>query len=265
MPSSDQQQPDSSSRSILGAPAVQALVIQVIAFAGVLGLTFGIPLLLKTQVTIAGAALLQGVIAVALARWRRMAAWWLIIHFLFPVALVVLLAVHWPSWIFLAGFLALLALYWNTFRTQVPYYPSNAQVRRVVAELLPRERAPRFIDIGSGLGGMVLGLADLRPEGRFTGIEIAPLPWLISRVRARLSRKSARFVRGDYEQLDFAAFDVVFAYLSPAAMPRLWRKAAAEMQPGALLLSYEFSIPDVAPHEVLYPIVDGPALYVWRF
>jgi predicted O-methyltransferase YrrM len=53
--------------------------------------------------------------------------------------------------------------------------------------------------------------------------------------------------------LDFAQFDVVFAYLSPAAMPELWKKAQREMRPGSLLISYEFPIEGVEPNLIVCP------------
>jgi hypothetical protein len=97
------------------------------------------------------------------------------------------------------------------------------------------------------------------------GIETAPLPWLLSVLRARLTGSRARFVRGDYEQLDFAAFDVVFAYLSPAAMTALWRKAQSEMRPATMLVSYEFTIPERTPDRTIPATAARRALYVWFF
>ena len=57
------------------------------------------------------------------------------------------------------------------------------------------------------------------------------------------------FLRGDYESLDFADYDAVFAYLSPAAMTALWRKARREMRPGTRLVSNTFAVPGVEPDE----------------
>ena len=130
---------------------------------------------------------------------------------------------------------------------------------------MPKEQSIRFIDIGSGFGGLVMHLARSRPQDVATGIETAPLPWLVSVMRARTGRSTAHFVRGDYTSLDFADYDVVFAYLSPAAMPALWEKARAEMRQGALLLSYEFFVPGIDPHIVEYPAGKRTALYGWRF
>ena len=47
-----------------------------------------------------------------------------------------------------------------------------------------------IVDIGSGLGGLVLDLARAPPRlRRSSGIELAPLPWLASRLRAQLARQ----------------------------------------------------------------------------
>ena len=245
-------------------PAVQALGIQCAALLILLAVTFALAWWPGWTLNLALAALLQGCLAAAISRWRRQAAWWQGIQFCFPLALAGAAWLQLPSWFFLAGFLALLILYWNTFRTQVPYYPSTRAVWEAVESLLPRDRAASCIDIGSGFGGLTLHLAARLPQHRFLGIEIAPLPWLVSLLRARLHRSPARFLRGGYETLDFSRFDVVFAYLSPAAMPALWHKAKREMRPGSLLLSYEFTIPGVSADIVQAPGEGLPPLYGWK-
>ena len=159
----------------------------------------------------------------------------------------------------------MLLLYWSTFRTQVPYYPSGRRVWEAVARQLPADRPLRIIDIGSGLGGLVLDLARRRPDCELSGIELAPLPWLASSLRATLSGSRARFLRGDYETLNFGNYDVVFAYLSPAAMGGLWRKAAREMRPGSVLLSYEFAIAEREPDRRVVTTDSRKILYVWDF
>lgn len=253
-----------SRTTLLSTPAIRAVSIQLCAFAFMLALAHAASLVSERQLTIAVAALLQGAIAASLSRMFGLAPWWLAIQAIFPFALIAALSLQLPPIIFLVAFVALLALYWSTFRTQVPFYPSRPAAWKAVGALLPADRPLRFVDIGSGLGGLVLHLARVRRDSVFTGIEIAPLPWLVSALRSRISRVNAQFVRGDYERLDFSEYDVVFAYLSPAAMPALWRKARSEMRPGALLLSYEFAIPGMAPHLIVTPAENGPFLYGWR-
>jgi hypothetical protein len=247
----------------LRAPAVRALLLQIFSFVIVVS---GVIVLWKTAdraLPVLLLAILQGVIAALLSRWCALAIWWLPIQLLFAPALVLMLGWQLPPWIFLLAFLLMLGLYWSAYRTQVPLYLSGPRVWQAVNQLLPSHPL-RCIDIGSGLGGLVLELAQRRPDSRFSGIELAPLPWFVSFVRARMRGSPACFLRGDYESLNFSHFDVVFAYLSPAAMSSLWIKFQAEMPVGALLVSYEFAIEGQAADEVRYPIKDGPCLYIWR-
>jgi hypothetical protein len=245
------------------APAAKAALIQLLALLPMAAIAW---LLARSGValSIAMIALLQGSLA-ALMTWKvGLAPWWRVIELVFPLALLGTHSLHLPPIIFLLLFVLLLGMYWSTFRTQVPFYPSSPSVWNAVAQLLPSHPV-RLIDIGSGLGGLVLALARIRPDAQFFGVELAPLPWLLSRLRASLSGSAAHFVRGDYERLDFSNYDVVFAYLSPAAMEALWRKAEKEMQPGTMLLSYEFAIAAKRPDQIIAVAPSGPALYVWHF
>jgi SAM-dependent methyltransferase len=249
---------------LLRAPAVRALLCQCAAFPLTLLAVF---LLARAgaQPSYLAAALLQGGFA-ALLTWRwRLAWWWIAIGLLFPAALYGARGLQLPPWLFLSVFLFMLVLYWSTFRTQVPYYPSGKTAWAAVAGQLPQDRPLAFIDIGSGLGGLVLDLARRRPDAQATGIELAPLPWLASYLRARMQGSRARFIRGDYEALDFGQYDAVFAYLSPAAMTALWRKARREMRPGSMLMSYEFAIQEAPPGDALFLQDTGRTLYIWHF
>jgi hypothetical protein len=108
-------------------------------------------------------------------------------------------------------------------------------------------------------------MAKVRPDSHVDGIEVAPLPWAISYLRAKITRSSAVFKLGDYHTLDFANYDVVFAYLSPAAMVDLWAKAKQEMRPGSMLISLAFEVPGVPPTVQLKASEHAPSLYVWQF
>lgn len=252
------------SRRLLGAPAVRALLLQLAAFP----LTLAVIYLLATgglTVSYWHVALVQGLLAAGLTWWRGLAIWWRAIQLGFPLALLATSTLAIPPLAFLVIFVFLLLLYWSTYRTQVPYYPSGRKVWEAVDAALPQGRALRVIDIGSGIGGLVLALQRRRSNARIEGIELAPLPWLASFVRAKLARSPAVFIRGDYEQLDLGDYDAVFAYLSPAAMSALWRKAAREMRPGSMLFSYEFIVVGQTPTRVVHPYTGGPALYIWDF
>lgn len=211
--------------------------------------------------------LLQSMIATTLATCAGMAVWWRWIHFFFPIALWLMSIVQVPNSVYLVGFVLTLAVYWTTFKTRVPFYPSRPSVWHALFVLMQQhspKKSLRMIDIGSGLGDLSMYIALRRPNDTVEGIEIAPLPWLISKVRSGMQGSRANFTMGNYESLNFAAYDIVFAYLSPAAMPNVWFKAKQEMNKGSLLVSLEFEIPDALPNQVIHTGQSTPKLYVWR-
>lgn len=249
--------------SVARHPALIALVSQVAALiftVSIAALVFAMgedapPALLL--------ALCQGAVAAAISLQCRQPVWWHAIHIVFPLAVIAALSRPLPNWIFLTGFVAFATIYWTSFRTQVPFYPSGKSVWKALLSNLPSS-SKNVIDIGSGIGGLVLHLASARPDASCIGIEAAPLPWLISRLRAACRRIPCQFLWGSYESLDLATYDAVFAYLSPAAMPGLWRKASAEMRPGTLLFSYEFPIEGVEASSVVEIAGESAVLYCWR-
>lgn len=245
-------------------PAIQALFIQLVSLALSLALLFFATSFLIVSPSLYFVVFVQAAFAAFFSFMRGMDWWWWGIQFFFPILAIIFLAFEIPSYYYLVAFVFLGLLYWSTFRTQVPYYPSKPALLPIVLSLLDENKAVRFVDIGSGLGGLLIRLSDVRNDSHFVGIEIAPLPWFISWVRAKILKSKVQFLFGSYEDADFGAYDVVFAYLSPAAMPALWAKVKAEMSPGSLLLSYEFLIPDVKPDLCVKMAVNEPNLYVWR-
>ncbi|MFA5825787.1 MAG: class I SAM-dependent methyltransferase, partial [Gallionellaceae bacterium] len=171
-----------------------------------------------------------------------------------------------PHW-FLFAFLILLAVYWSTFRTQVPLYLSSKKVWHALVDLLPPAQSGQalsFMDLGSGLGGVLAHLATVRPDGRYYGVESAPLPFLWSWLRLQYNKNCA--VRwGSLWDCDLSQYDVIFAYLSPVPMEQLWHKAKKEMRPGSLFISSTFSVPDQSPHQsIQIDDLHHSTLLVWR-
>ncbi|PPD12442.1 MAG: SAM-dependent methyltransferase [Methylophilus sp.] len=202
-----------------------------------------------------------------LAKLAGMPVWWRWIHVIFPLAVVFMQQVALPAGVYFAGFIMTLALYWSVYNTRVPFYPSFPSTWRAMHRILEQhadDRSLKVLDIGSGIGDIAMFIAKQRIHDDVSGIEIAPLPWAISAVRAMFSGTSVKFTLGDYRQLDFAELDVVFAYLSPAVMNDVWQKVQQEMQPGTLFVSSEFPVPDVHASRIIYPAVDAPALYVYQ-
>lgn len=204
----------------------------------------------------------QAVGAAAAARVLRMEWWWLLLHAGFgpAVALAANLSLS-PQ--LSALILALLMLaYGGTQQTRVPLYLSNGAAVAAFIGLVPRSEPIRVLDLGCGTGTILAALSRERPLATLQGVERAPMPWLVAWLRSRLpgNRYDAKW--DNLWDADLSGNDIVYAYLSPAAMPRLWEKARREMRPGSLLVSFRFTIPGAEPQGGIR--VGSQWLYLWR-
>lgn len=246
-------------------PAIRALLIQLVAFFIALTLR-QITAIDTTDITF---ALLCGGIAALLSYFSGLARWWLIIQFLFVPGLFLMLKLNIPPALYLAAFILMLLVYWSTFHTQVPLYLSSKRVWQTLEELLPQVHSVhgfKFIDIGSGTGGVPRYLSKVRSDGQFTGIESAPLPYWISKLLLNLSgRSNCRIIWGSFWAHDLAEYDVVYAYLSPVPMAKLWEKIRREMRPGSLFISNTFVVPEYSPdYSITLEDLQHSTLHIWR-
>ncbi|MBS1131448.1 MAG: hypothetical protein H6R16_2450 [Proteobacteria bacterium] len=198
---------------------------------------------LQTSLAIGGVALI-------FATLSRQPWWWRVIHagFMPLVWFTHTLAID-PGWFLLAAILLLL-VFRGALSGQVPLYLSNKQTVAALAELLAARGPTRFLDLGAGLGSTTVPLADALPDSHFTGYENAPLTWLVGRFFS-LGRPNIRWRWDDLWMAKLGDYDVVYAFLSPAPMPRLWEKVKAEMQPGSLFISNSFPVPGLTPERVI--------------
>jgi hypothetical protein len=227
-------------------PALKALLAQLLGLGVVIAVSSG-----TTALPIGGWSFVftQGAAAALAAAALRSAPWWLSIHLVFAPALLAATRLQIaPAW-YLAAFGGLVLVYWSSFRTQVPLFLSNRATAEALSALIPQAQGQRVADLGSGTGGLLLRLARSRPDCRFIGIEAAPLPFAIARLTKRRANLELRW--GDFWSGSLAEYDLVYAFLSPVPMARLWEKAHAEMRPGSLLVSNSFPVPDLAPTRIV--------------
>lgn len=253
------------SSSLNMPPAIRALLLQFAAFL------IALTLVQTASVDTNGIALplLSGLFASLLSYFFGLARWWLVIQLLFLPALFLMLKLNIPPGFYLAAFILMLLVYWSTFRTQVPLYLSSKRVWQTLEELLPQSdnaHGCKFIDLGSGMGGVLRYLSNKRTDGHFTGIENAPLPYWLSKFLLKLTKRTnCNVIWGSFWAYNLAEYDVVYAYLSPVPMARLWEKIRQEMRPGSLFISNTFVVPQKAPdYSITLEDMQHSTLHIWR-
>lgn len=239
-------------------PWIKVLLSQGIALGGLWLLTQGI---MQGGVLI---LLLQGVAAAVVGRLFGLSLFWIPIQILLPLAVAYNSSV--PSWAYPAALVFCLLIYWNSASEQVPLYLTNRRTWKALSDLVEASKAQSFVDLGSGMGGVVTYLAGAHPALRASGLETAPLVFLASKIRVMFSgRANAQVLYKSIWDEDLSAHDVVYCFLSPVPMPRMFSKAKAEMRPGTLFVSNSFAVPGEQPTRII-DVADSrkTRLYVYR-
>lgn len=186
------------------------------------------------------------------------------------VAQVLFVSVFWIPFDPLLGLVALPVaillglLFVPALLGHVPYFPSKSTVTDALAKELVDGSTLHFIDLGCGFSGTILSLAARFPNGHFTGIEISPLAFAISSLRARCARqKNVRIRYQNLWDVSLKEYSVIYAFLSPKVMDRIWKKVQNEVQPGSLFISNSFPAPADEEAQIAIPNT-GQTLLVYR-
>ncbi len=167
-------------------------------------------------------------------------------------------------WVYLTGLIVIWLVQGRPDKDRVPLYFSSTETRKVLSDWL--ELHPGcFIDLGCGNGRLLAHLAERFPDRKFYGVEQALGPWLLARFYCR-HLTNCQIIRSDLWDADLQQMAVVYVFLSPQPMPRLWQKFRHEASPGAWLLSNSFAIDGEIPQEIVPltgPLQQCLLCYAW--
>ncbi len=207
-----------------------------------------------------------GLMAAAIGWVLGLPVWWIPVNFAVPLLAYFSLDSVIPAWMYLLCFVLLVLIYWNTAGDRVPLYLSNQTTWRALERLISDRSGP-FLDLGCGLGGTLFYLARKYPDRHFVGIESAPLPFLFVKIKKTLShQENVSVIYGDMWNLNFALYQTVYAFLSPAPMARLFAKITAEIDADGQFISNSFDVPDRHPDTTI--VLDDrrkTQLLIWKF
>lgn len=225
---------------------VWALLLQLLAI-GVLALIVkGLSFVVSPPYPDWALVLGQATIA-ALLSWR-LPYWWRWIQLFIPIGLYAALLLNVSPLMALVLFVLLWLVFRNSVVNRVPLYLTNDITRQALKELAKERESVRFIDLGCGLGHNVVYMSKLANVKQSLGVETAWLPFWWAKIQTAL--RGGQVLRQDIDSVNLSEYDLIYAFLSPEPMTKLWRKVQAEMSPNALFVSNSFAIPDVIPDAI---------------
>ncbi|MGB4499549.1 MAG: hypothetical protein WBI40_12745 [Methylococcaceae bacterium] len=192
----------------------------------------------------------QSGLAMLFSFLSRQPTWWLAIHLVFLPSVFVFFTFAISAWIYLVLVVIFTLIFWGTIRGDVPLFLSSRLVAETVIDLLKTENAKTFADLGAGVGTVAIPVAKNLSKIHVEAWELAPFPWLICKLRGHFLLNYRAF-RDNFFVANVEKYDVIFAFLSPRAMPEVSEKLKREMRSGTLLISSSFPAPNWQPENVL--------------
>ncbi len=122
----------------------------------------------------------------------------------------------------------------------------------------------RLVELGSGYGGFVLGLAKRLPEWDIIGVEQSPTPWILANMRSiGKQARNYRFFLYDPMIWPLKNYDIVFIHHDEKVL-RTWEQSLARrLQPDTLLITLNHRLPRIAPANAI-KVSDNLTFYVYQ-
>ncbi|MFH0892620.1 MAG: class I SAM-dependent methyltransferase [Candidatus Falkowbacteria bacterium] len=164
----------------------------------------------------------------------------------------------------IAFFLIMAEQFFNLlFRGYAPFISTRpGAIDKIVADLELPEKAVVY-ELGCGKAPLLRALSRKYPQADLIGIENEPVPYLIASIQANLAKTNIKIKRKNLFNINLGDADAVYCYLNPKMMSKLEKKFLSECKNGAVVISYQFPMPELKPEKIL-EVGEGEKVYFYR-
>jgi hypothetical protein len=144
-----------------------------------------------------------------------------------------------------------IAQFYNAFfRGFAPFISTRTEViRKIIEELKQMDMPPKaeVYELGSGMAGFLRAMEKNFSGNYLTGMEYSFLPCIISQIQVAIMKSKIKILKRNFLAEDLSKADIIYCFLSIRLMELLQEKFKKELKPGALVISYQFSLPGIEP------------------
>ena len=148
-----------------------------------------------------------------------------------------------------------------------PYVPSpNTSLIPLATQIVLKD-TDVCVEVGCGDGRFLALMAKNYPLATCIGLEINLFPYVRAKIRC-LRLKNMRVYRQNMFTYDFSKATVLYCYLFPETLTKLYPKLKKELPKGARLYSLDFPIKNLEPSKTLdlgQKHLRGKTLYMYEF
>lgn len=151
-----------------------------------------------------------------------------------------------------------------SLHTKLPYVPSHKNVVHKIIQLRLLENKKHVVDLGSGLGWLLVTLAKHNVETQFYGVELRKIFFWMSKFYTFGYRERIHITHGDMFEYSIREADAIVGFWVTSFMPRLLEKFTNECKPDCVIISNMFPLPKNTVFSEQIITVDKETFYVYR-
>lgn len=134
----------------------------------------------------------------------------------------------------------------------IPFVPVRKKILNEIISALELNEQSILYDLGCGDGRILFAATEINPHISCVGIEIAPFPFLLAKVKKVFSfSRNVRILYGNFFKTNLSSASHVFLYLFPEALEKLLPKLETELKSGSRVISCDFKFSKREPNKII--------------
>jgi len=119
-------------------------------------------------------------------------------------------------------------------------------------------------ELGCGKAGFLRAVRKKNAKAELIGIEKSPIAYIIAQIQNSLSGNKIKIFKKNFFNDDVSKADIIYCFLNIKTMAELKDKFLKECKNGAMIVSYQFSLPDMEPEKKIVFDKSGEVVYFYK-
>ena len=133
----------------------------------------------------------------------------------------------------------------------VPFVRTNNNKIEKLLECIKLNKWDTFVDLGCGDGKILEAISKKFPKNTVIWYERSYYPYKLALERKGKNKLHYQVYQSDFFKESFENVNIIYTYLMPHLMKKIWKKMKAECPKGAFLYSSSFPVAWVKPIQII--------------
>jgi hypothetical protein len=138
------------------------------------------------------------------------------------------------------------------FGGYAPFFLTKSKVIKRIMEEIKVEDGDSVYELGCGNAGFLRAIEKKFPKVKeLIGAEKFLMPYLIGKIQTSFLKSRIKILKEDIFNMNLRDADVIYCFLNKPMMQKLKEKLKKECEQGTQIISYQFTLPDLAPERII--------------